>query len=76
MIEFTVAPTTSGGRSPSAVVSVYTVELSRPEIYDDADRRDTLLREVTEAQAQLERAFEEWTKVQHELEGLGKEDRG
>jgi ATP-binding cassette subfamily F protein 3 len=45
-------------------------ELSNPEVYDDADRRDELLREVSEAQMKLENAFEEWTEAQHQLEEL------
>jgi ATP-binding cassette subfamily F protein 3 len=45
-------------------------ELSRPEVYEDAARRDTLLREVAEAQVKLEMALEEWTEAQQKLEGL------
>jgi len=44
--------------------------LSKPEVYDEADRRDTLLREVAEAQVKLDKALEEWTDAQQRLEGL------
>ena len=39
-------------------------ELSKPEVYEDAERRDTLLRDVAEAQVKLEMAFEEWTEAE------------
>lgn len=42
--------------------------LSNPEMYDDAERRDTLLREVSEAQAALERSLEQWTEAHERLE--------
>ena len=45
-------------------------ELSQPEVYDDPGRRDTLLREVAEAQVKLDGALEEWTEAQQTLEGL------
>jgi len=44
--------------------------LSNPEIYDDAERRDALLREVREAQTSLDRSFEEWTESHQRLEEL------
>jgi ATP-binding cassette subfamily F protein 3 len=51
-------------------IATHNEELSNPEVYDDAARRDTLLREASEAQAQLEKAFEEWTETQEELHEL------
>ena len=45
-------------------------ELSKPEVYDDAERRDTLLREAQEAQGELDRCFEEWTESNERLEQL------
>ena len=45
-------------------------ELSRPDVYTDAERRDTLLREVAEAQIDLDMALEQWTEVQGKLEAL------
>jgi ATP-binding cassette subfamily F protein 3 len=45
-------------------------ELSQPEVYDDADRRDTLLRDASGAQAELERALEAWTDSHERLEAL------
>ncbi|KPK16348.1 MAG: hypothetical protein AMJ62_05970 [Myxococcales bacterium SG8_38] len=42
--------------------------LSNPEMYDDAERRDTLLRQVGEAQAALERSLEQWTEAHERLE--------
>ena len=51
-------------------VAEHNEELSKPEVYDDAARRDSLLREVAEAQVKLELAFEEWTEAQQSLEGL------
>ncbi len=45
-------------------------ELSSPEAYDDAERRDTLLREIAEAHAKLDRTMDKWTEQQSELEKL------
>jgi ATP-binding cassette subfamily F protein 3 len=45
-------------------------ELSNPEVYEEAERRDTLLREVREAQAELDRSFAEWTESNEKLEQL------
>ena len=45
-------------------------ELSEPEVYDDAGRRDTLLRAVQEAQSKLDRCFAEWTESNEKLEHL------
>ncbi len=53
-----------------STIAEHNVDLSRPEVYDDPARRDSLLRNVTEAQAALEQAFEEWTKAQQTLEEL------
>jgi ATP-binding cassette subfamily F protein 3 len=46
-------------------------ELSRPDVYTDPNRRDTLLREVAEAQVDLDMALEAWTEAQQKLEELG-----
>ncbi|MBP7685840.1 MAG: ATP-binding cassette domain-containing protein [Deltaproteobacteria bacterium] len=43
-------------------------ELSTPEVYGDATRRDTLLGSVTRVQAELEVAMETWSEVQEQLE--------
>jgi len=43
-------------------------ELSTPEVYGDAARRDTLLGSVTRAQAELDVAMETWSEVQENLE--------
>jgi ATP-binding cassette subfamily F protein 3 len=51
-------------------ITEHNEELSKPEVYDDAARRDTLLREVREAQAQLDRSFAEWTESNEQLEQL------
>ncbi|MGB8330038.1 MAG: ABC-F family ATP-binding cassette domain-containing protein [Polyangiales bacterium] len=45
-------------------------ELSKPEVYEDPERRDTLLREVREAQTELERFLVEWTTSNEKLEDL------
>ena len=50
--------------------------LSDPEVYDDAQRRDTLLREVQEAQTELDRSFVEWTASNEKLERLRTEIEG
>ena len=55
------------------LVADHNEELSRPEIYDDAERRDELLQGVREAQKDLEQAFEEWTETQQQLEALHSE---
>jgi ATP-binding cassette subfamily F protein 3 len=52
------------------VIAEHNEALSNPEIYDDAERRDTLLREVQEAQQELDRSFEAWTESHERLEGL------
>ena len=51
-------------------IAKHNEELSKPDVYDDAGRRDTLLREVAELQVKLEKALEEWTEAQQRLEGL------
>jgi ATP-binding cassette subfamily F protein 3 len=51
-------------------IETHNEQLSNPEVYEDAKRRDTLLREVRRAQAELERSFEEWTEAQERLEEL------
>jgi ATP-binding cassette subfamily F protein 3 len=45
-------------------------QLSEPEVYDDAERRDNLLREVQEAQAELDQSFAAWTESNEKLEHL------
>jgi ATP-binding cassette subfamily F protein 3 len=45
-------------------IAEHNEELSNPDVYEDAERRDTLLREVAEAQVKLEMAFEEWTHAE------------
>jgi ATP-binding cassette subfamily F protein 3 len=52
------------------VIAEHNDELSKPEVYDDANRRDTLLREVQEAQSELDRSFAEWTESHERLEQL------
>jgi ATP-binding cassette subfamily F protein 3 len=44
--------------------------LSQPDAYDDAERRDTLLKEIAEAHSKLDRTMDEWTEAQAELEAL------
>jgi len=51
-------------------IAEHNAELSKPEVYDDAERRDTLLRGVQQAQAELERSFSEWTESHERLEAL------
>ena len=43
-------------------------ELSKPELYADAARRDRLLEEFRGTQAELEEALEEWSSVQAQLD--------
>jgi ATP-binding cassette subfamily F protein 3 len=43
-------------------------ELSNPEVYDDAPRRDALLRETRDAQQALQRSLEQWTEAHEQLE--------
>ncbi|MGB5311826.1 MAG: ABC-F family ATP-binding cassette domain-containing protein [Polyangiales bacterium] len=45
-------------------IAEHNEELSNPEVYEDAERRDALLRNVAEAQVKLEMAFEEWTEAE------------
>jgi len=54
-------------------IGAHNEELSKPEVYDDAGRRDALLREVREAQSELDRNFEEWTESNERLERLRSE---
>jgi ATP-binding cassette subfamily F protein 3 len=56
-------------------IAAHNEELSKPEVYDDAERRDTLLREVREAQSELDCCFEEWTESNERLEALRAELR-
>jgi ATP-binding cassette subfamily F protein 3 len=48
----------------------HNTELSKPEVYDDPERRDELLNEARNAQRELERSFEEWTESNEKLEQL------
>ena len=45
-------------------IAEHNEELSNPEVYEDAERRNALLRNVAEAQVKLEMAFEEWTEAE------------
>ncbi len=51
-------------------IAAHNEELSKPEVYDDAERRDTLLREIREAQSALDRSFADWTESHEKLEQL------
>ena len=51
-------------------IAAHNEELSKPEVYDDPERRDTLLREVREAQSALDRSFADWTESHEKLEEL------
>ncbi len=44
--------------------------LSNPELYEDAERRDEVLRQVREAQQSLEGALEQWSEAHEELEEM------
>ena len=54
-------------------LAVHNQELSRPEAYDDAARRDALLRNVTRIQTALDGALTAWTESNEALEALHKE---
>lgn len=49
-------------------IAAHNEELSDPAVYDDAPRRDTLLREIAEAHSKLDRTMDDWTQAQAELE--------
>jgi len=51
-------------------IAEHNAELSKPEVYEDAARRDDLMQEARTAQRELERAFEEWTESNEKLEQL------
>ena len=51
-------------------IAEHNEELSKPEVYDDPERRDDLLHEARTAQRELERSFEEWTESNEKLERL------
>ncbi len=51
-------------------IAEHNEELSKPEVYDDPERRDKLLQDARAAQRELERAFEEWTESNEKLEQL------
>jgi ATP-binding cassette subfamily F protein 3 len=51
-------------------IAEHNEELSKPEVYDDPERRDELLHEARTAQRELERSFEEWTESNEKLEQL------
>ena len=54
--------------SIESTIESHNQELSQPEIYEDAARRDTLLREIAEAHAKLDRTMDEWAEAQAQLE--------
>jgi ATP-binding cassette subfamily F protein 3 len=56
--------------SLEAMIAEHNEELSKPEIYQDAARRDELVKGVAEAHAKLDKAMDEWTVAQGELEAL------
>ncbi|RLB51172.1 MAG: ABC transporter ATP-binding protein [Deltaproteobacteria bacterium] len=62
--------------NPEPQIAEHNEALSDPEVYDDAQRRDTLLREVQEAQTELDRSFVEWTASNEKLERLRTEIEG
>ena len=49
-------------------IAAHHEELSNPTVYDDAQRRDALLREASESQTALERSLEQWTEAHEKLE--------
>jgi len=49
-------------------IAAHNNELSNPAVYDDAQRRDALLREARDAQTALERSLEQWTQAHEKLE--------
>jgi ATP-binding cassette subfamily F protein 3 len=51
-------------------IATHNEELSKPEVYDDPERRDTLLRDVREAQSALDQTFADWTESHEKLEEL------
>ncbi|MGB9337615.1 MAG: hypothetical protein WCB63_00205 [Polyangiales bacterium] len=51
-------------------IAAHNEELSKPEVYDDPERRDTLLGEAKGARRELDRAFEEWTESNERLEQI------
>jgi len=51
-------------------VAKHTQDLSKPELYDDATKRDLVIREMQAAQAELERSLEEWGEAHEKLERL------
>lgn len=52
------------------VVATQTEELSRPELYDDADARNQVVTALARAQAELDVALDEWTEAQQKLDVL------
>ena len=51
-------------------IAEHNEELSNPEVYEDAGRRDELVKGVAEAHATLNKTMDEWTQAQSELEDL------
>jgi ATP-binding cassette subfamily F protein 3 len=51
-------------------IAQHTKDLSKPELYDDAERRDDVIQEMQAAQAELERSLEEWSEAHERLEHL------
>ncbi len=48
----------------------HTEDLSKPELYDNAQKRDSVIREMQAAQTELERSLEEWEESHEKLERL------
>ncbi len=55
-------------------IAEHNQELSKPDLYEDSGRRDTLLREIAEAHAKLDKAMDEWSDAQHELDSLNRDE--
>lgn len=51
-------------------VAQHTEDLSNPELYDDAEKRDSVIQDMHTAQAELEHSLEEWTTGQEMLAQL------
>ncbi len=51
-------------------IGQHTKDLSMPELYDDASKRDTVIQQMQTAQAELERSFGEWSEAHEKLERL------
>jgi ATP-binding cassette subfamily F protein 3 len=51
-------------------IGAHNEELSDPAVYDDALRRDTLLREARDAQEALQKSLEQWAEAHEKLEAV------